>query len=249
MSHTILVVDDEADIRKFITAVLKKSGYETLTAENGKRGTRRVEKSEPGSDHPRSADAQPDRDRFLPAPFQGQGSVGHPGDRRQRSGRPPPGGDRAVCGVRQTDRPGRVRRDRGPRAGPGRERGCEGECVETRPLRCRRGPIGCGFALPRKEDDHERSGKERRRRRGEEEGPHESRTRGCGWRRWKSWTIRKSSGRGGLHRRLAAGSADRGVALDDDHPTWRKVARQAESLDVRLVAVERIFSQGSWRSS
>jgi CheY-like chemotaxis protein len=36
MSHTILVVDDEADVRKFLTAVLEKRGYETLTAADGK---------------------------------------------------------------------------------------------------------------------------------------------------------------------------------------------------------------------
>ena len=35
MSKKVLVVDDEADVRKFLTAVLEKHGYETLTAENG----------------------------------------------------------------------------------------------------------------------------------------------------------------------------------------------------------------------
>jgi CheY-like chemotaxis protein len=35
MSKRILVVDDEADVRKFLTTVLEKAGYETLTAANG----------------------------------------------------------------------------------------------------------------------------------------------------------------------------------------------------------------------
>lgn len=47
MSHTILVVDDEADIRKFITAVLKKRGYETLTAENGGQALEVVQREHP----------------------------------------------------------------------------------------------------------------------------------------------------------------------------------------------------------
>ncbi len=47
MSHTILVVDDEADIRKFITAVLNKRGYETLTAENGREAFEIVERERP----------------------------------------------------------------------------------------------------------------------------------------------------------------------------------------------------------
>jgi len=36
MSPTILVVDDEADVRKFLTAVLHKAGFETLTAGDGR---------------------------------------------------------------------------------------------------------------------------------------------------------------------------------------------------------------------
>ena len=47
MSHTVLVVDDEADIRKFITAVLQKRGYETLTAENGREAFDVVENERP----------------------------------------------------------------------------------------------------------------------------------------------------------------------------------------------------------
>jgi DNA-binding response OmpR family regulator len=35
MKKKVLVVDDEADVRKFLTAVLEKHGYETLVAEDG----------------------------------------------------------------------------------------------------------------------------------------------------------------------------------------------------------------------
>jgi len=35
MSKKVLVVDDEADVRKFLTAVLEKHGYDTLTAADG----------------------------------------------------------------------------------------------------------------------------------------------------------------------------------------------------------------------
>jgi CheY-like chemotaxis protein len=35
MPKKVLVVDDEDDVRKFLTAVLEKHGYETLTAEDG----------------------------------------------------------------------------------------------------------------------------------------------------------------------------------------------------------------------
>jgi DNA-binding response OmpR family regulator len=36
MSHRILVVDDEADIRKFLTAVLERAGFATLSAKDGR---------------------------------------------------------------------------------------------------------------------------------------------------------------------------------------------------------------------
>lgn len=36
MSHKILVVDDEADVRRFLTAVLVKRGYETVVAADGR---------------------------------------------------------------------------------------------------------------------------------------------------------------------------------------------------------------------
>jgi CheY-like chemotaxis protein len=35
MSKKVLVIDDEADVRKFITAVLEKEGYQTVTAGDG----------------------------------------------------------------------------------------------------------------------------------------------------------------------------------------------------------------------
>jgi len=37
MSHTILVVDDEADVRAFLTAVLEKYGYRVVTAPDGRK--------------------------------------------------------------------------------------------------------------------------------------------------------------------------------------------------------------------
>jgi CheY-like chemotaxis protein len=47
MSHTILVVDDEADVRKFLTAVLEKHGYRVVAAEDGRRAFDEVEKEHP----------------------------------------------------------------------------------------------------------------------------------------------------------------------------------------------------------
>jgi CheY-like chemotaxis protein len=47
MSHRILVVDDEADVRTFLTAVLKKRGYETLTATDGREAFTIVERERP----------------------------------------------------------------------------------------------------------------------------------------------------------------------------------------------------------
>ena len=35
MSKKIMVVDDEQDVRTFLTAILKKAGYETVTAGDG----------------------------------------------------------------------------------------------------------------------------------------------------------------------------------------------------------------------
>ncbi len=47
MSHRILVVDDEADVRTFISAVLKKRGYDTLTASDGREAYNVVESERP----------------------------------------------------------------------------------------------------------------------------------------------------------------------------------------------------------
>ena len=38
VKKTILVVDDEPDIRKYLTRLLIDNGYETLTADNGEEG-------------------------------------------------------------------------------------------------------------------------------------------------------------------------------------------------------------------
>ena len=47
MSKTVLVIDDEADVRLFLTTVLKEHGYETLTAENGVEGFEVAEREQP----------------------------------------------------------------------------------------------------------------------------------------------------------------------------------------------------------
>lgn len=47
MSHTILVVDDEADIRRFLTAVLERAGFETLTATDGREAMEVVTRERP----------------------------------------------------------------------------------------------------------------------------------------------------------------------------------------------------------
>ena len=47
MTKRILVVDDEADIRTFITAILKKNGYETLTAEDGAQALKTARQEKP----------------------------------------------------------------------------------------------------------------------------------------------------------------------------------------------------------
>jgi CheY-like chemotaxis protein len=47
MSKRILVVDDEADVRRFLTAVLEKRGHETLTAADGVEAYDVVEREKP----------------------------------------------------------------------------------------------------------------------------------------------------------------------------------------------------------
>jgi DNA-binding response OmpR family regulator len=47
MSHKVLVVDDEADVRTFISAVLKKHGYVPITAVNGAEGLLKAREEKP----------------------------------------------------------------------------------------------------------------------------------------------------------------------------------------------------------
>ena len=43
----VLVVDDEEDIRLYISALLQDNGYEIITAENGKEGFEMAKKDRP----------------------------------------------------------------------------------------------------------------------------------------------------------------------------------------------------------
>lgn len=47
MSYTILVVDDEPDVRKFIAAVLNRRGHDTLMAADGREALAVVERERP----------------------------------------------------------------------------------------------------------------------------------------------------------------------------------------------------------
>ena len=47
MSKKILVVDDEADVRRFLTAVLEKRGYETTTAADGREAFEIAQREKP----------------------------------------------------------------------------------------------------------------------------------------------------------------------------------------------------------
>jgi CheY-like chemotaxis protein len=47
MTKRILVVDDEADVRRFLTAVLEKRGHETLTAADGREAFEIAEREHP----------------------------------------------------------------------------------------------------------------------------------------------------------------------------------------------------------
>jgi CheY-like chemotaxis protein len=49
MTRTVLVVDDEADVRRFITAVLQKRGYDTLTAEDGREAFEVAQREKPSA--------------------------------------------------------------------------------------------------------------------------------------------------------------------------------------------------------
>ena len=47
MKKRILVVDDEADVRRFLTAVLEKRGHETVTAADGREAFEAAERERP----------------------------------------------------------------------------------------------------------------------------------------------------------------------------------------------------------
>jgi CheY-like chemotaxis protein len=47
MSKKVVVIDDEADVRTFLVAVLKKHGYDTRTATNGHEGLEVVKAERP----------------------------------------------------------------------------------------------------------------------------------------------------------------------------------------------------------
>ena len=47
MSLKILVIDDEADVRTFLTTLLRKHGYETVTAEDGVKGLKTARQEKP----------------------------------------------------------------------------------------------------------------------------------------------------------------------------------------------------------
>jgi CheY-like chemotaxis protein len=47
MTKRILVVDDEADVRRFLTAVLEKRGHETVTAADGREAFEIAERERP----------------------------------------------------------------------------------------------------------------------------------------------------------------------------------------------------------
>ena len=47
MTKRVLVVDDESDVRRFLTAVLEKRGHETLTAADGREAFEVAEREKP----------------------------------------------------------------------------------------------------------------------------------------------------------------------------------------------------------
>ncbi len=47
MSKKVVVIDDEADVRRFLVAVLEKNGYETSTAADGREGLELVRAEKP----------------------------------------------------------------------------------------------------------------------------------------------------------------------------------------------------------
>jgi CheY-like chemotaxis protein len=47
MSYTVMVVDDEADVRAFLTAVLEKAGYEVVSASDGGKALALLDEAHP----------------------------------------------------------------------------------------------------------------------------------------------------------------------------------------------------------
>lgn len=47
MAKRILIIDDEKDMRTYLSALFKKAGYETETAENGEAGLKSAKTSPP----------------------------------------------------------------------------------------------------------------------------------------------------------------------------------------------------------
>lgn len=45
--HKILIIDDEAPIRKMLKNLLEKNGYEVIQAENGNEGVGKVKEHKP----------------------------------------------------------------------------------------------------------------------------------------------------------------------------------------------------------
>jgi len=47
MMKSVLIIDDEADIRDILTYNLKKDGFDVLTAENGQSGIEKAKAAQP----------------------------------------------------------------------------------------------------------------------------------------------------------------------------------------------------------
>jgi CheY-like chemotaxis protein len=47
MGKTILIIDDEEDVRAYLTFILKKNGYKTVTAANGQEGLEVAKRERP----------------------------------------------------------------------------------------------------------------------------------------------------------------------------------------------------------
>jgi len=62
MAKKVLVVDDELDMRTFITTLLETNGFKPLTAQDGFQGLEVARKRQAGSHYPGHHDAQRERD-------------------------------------------------------------------------------------------------------------------------------------------------------------------------------------------